>query len=130
MATGFAAAVSNGWLNALGNATNYTAPTECHIQLHTADPGASGTTAVAGNATRKQVSFGAASGGAIANDGALSWTSGEVDTSEDYTHFSLWDAASSGNFLGSGTITANAVVTGDTFTIPVGDLDITLSTAA
>jgi hypothetical protein len=130
MALGLSATVANGLLDALGNATNYTAPTAFWIQLHTADPGAAGTTAVAGNATRKQVSFGAASGGTISNDAAVSWTSGEVDTSEDYTHWAAFDASSAGNFLGSGTITANAVVSGDTFTIPTGDLDLSFNTAA
>ena len=130
MAVGLASAVSNAWLNALGNAANYTAPTAFWIQLHTADPGSAGTTAVAGNATRKQVSFGSAASGAIANDAAIEWTSGEVDTSEDYTHWAAFDASTAGNFLCSGTMTANAVTTGDEFTIPVGDLDLTLSTAA
>jgi len=130
VATGLASAQAAGILDALGNATNYTAPTAFWIQLHTADPGAAGTTAIAGNATRKQVSFGAASGGAIANDVAVSWTAGEVDSSEDYTHWSAWTASSAGTFICSGTMTANAVVIGDTFTIPIGDLDLTLTVAA
>lgn len=132
MAVGLAAAVANAWLDALVNQTNYTAPTAIHIQLHTADPGSAGTTAIAGNATRKDItaSFPAASGGAVSNNVAITWSSGEVDTSEDYTHWSLWTLGSGGTFLASGTITANAVVVGDTFTIPSGDLDLTLSTAA
>jgi hypothetical protein len=130
MATGLSPAVANAWLDALGNATNYTAPAAFWIQLHTADPGVAGTTAIAGNATRKQVSFGAAGSGAIANDVAVSWTAGEVDTSEDYTHWSAWDASTNGTFLCSGTVTANAVITGDLFSIPIGDLDLALGTAA
>ena len=130
MALGLASGEAAKILDALGNATNYTAPTAFWIQLHTADPGAAGTTAIAGNATRKQVSFGAASGGAIANDTAVSWTTGEVDTTEDYTHWSAWTLVSAGTFICSGTVTANAVVVGDTFTIPIGDLDLTLSVAA
>jgi len=130
MATGLASAFAASVLDALGNAGNITAPTAFWIQLHTADPGSAGTTAIAGNATRKQVSFGAASGGAIANDVAVSWTTGEVDTAEDYTHWSAHDASTNGTFLCSGTMTANAVLVGDTFTIPVGDLDLTLSVAS
>lgn len=130
MALGLASATAASILDGLGNATNWTAPTAFWIQLHTADPGAAGTTAIAGNATRKQVSFGAASGGTIANDAAVAWTTGEVDTTEDYTHWSAHTASSAGTFLCSGTVTANAVVTADTFTIPIGDLDLTLSTAA
>lgn len=130
MAVGLASAQAAGILDALGNATNYTAPTAFWIQLHTADPGSAGTTAIAGNATRKQVSFGAAAGGAIANDTAVTWTTGEVDTSEDYTHWTAWTASSAGTFICSGTMTANAVTVGDSFTIPIGDLDLTLTVAA
>ena len=130
MAVGLASAQAAGILDALGNATNYTAPTAFWIQLHTAEPGAAGTTAVAGNATRKQVSFGAASGGTISNDTAVSWSTGEVTTSEDYTHWSAWTASTAGTFLASGTMTANAVTAGDQFQIPIGDLDLTLSVAA
>lgn len=130
MAVGISSGEANKILDALGNATNYTAPTAFWIELHTADPGSAGTTAIAGNATRKQVSFGAASGGTISNDTAVSWSSGEVDTSEDYTHWAAFTASSAGTFICSGTMTANAVVVGDTFTIPIGDLDLTLSIAA
>jgi hypothetical protein len=132
MALGLSAAVANDVLDGIGNNGSIsTLPiATCYIQLHTADPGASGTTAVAGNATRKSISFGAASGGAMSNDAAVSWTSGEVDTSEDYSHFSLWDAATNGNFIASGTVTANAVTSGDEFTIPTGDLDLSFLTAA
>jgi len=130
MALGLASAQAAGILDALGNATNYTAPTAFWIQLHTADPGSAGTTAIAGNATRKQVSFGAASGGTISNDTAITWSTGEVDTAEDYTHWSAHTASSAGTFICSGLMTANAVLVGDQFTIPTGDLDLTLSVAA
>lgn len=130
MATGFSSTYSGYALDAIGNAGSSFTVSTPYIQLHTGDPGAAGTSNVAGNATRKLVSFGAASGGAIANDAAIEWTTGEVDTSEDYTHWSLWTAATDGTFVLSGTMTANAVVSGDEFSIPVGDLDLTLSTAS
>jgi hypothetical protein len=133
MALGLSATVANDFLEWVFNASAMaTAPANIYIQLHTADPGASGTTAVAGNATRKDLTaaMGTASSGAITNTAAITWTTGEVDTSEDYTHWALFDASSAGNFLLSGTMTANAVTVGDEFTIPIGDLDITLSTAA
>lgn len=133
MALGLSATVANDFLEWIFNASaTATAPTNIYIQLHTADPGASGTTAVAGNATRKDLtsSMGTAASGAITNTSAITWTTGEVDTSEDYTHWALFDASSAGNFLLSGTMTANAVTSGDEFEIPIGDLDISLSTAA
>jgi hypothetical protein len=99
-----------------------------NIQLHTADPGAAGTANIAGNATRKSVTWTSPAAGAtgfrkIDNSGALSWSDAEVDTSEDYTHYSAWDDPSAGNFGHSGTITANAVnASGDAFEIAAGGL--------
>jgi hypothetical protein len=133
MAVGLSATIANGFLQWLFNATaTGTAPANIWIQLHTADPGAAGTNAVAGNATRKDLTaaMAAASGGAITNSAAVTWTTGEVDTSEDYTHWALFDASTSGTFLCSGTMTANAVTVGDEFTIPIGDLDASFNTAA
>jgi hypothetical protein len=131
MALGLSAAVANDVLDAIGNNSSITTlpMAEFWIQLHTADPGAAGTNAVAGNATRKQVSFGAPANGLMSNDADIVWTTGEVDTSEDYTHWSCWDGVA-GTFKGSGEVTANAVVTADTFTILAGDFDLTFNTAA
>lgn len=132
MAEGLAAAVANDILDALcTNGSLSTLPVATiFIQLHTAAPGASGTTAVAGNATRKQVTFDTAAGGAVSNTAAVSWSTSEVDTSEDYTHWTAWTASTSGTFLASGLVTANAVTTGDEFTIPIGDLDLSFNVAS
>lgn len=129
MATGLSATVANGFLNALCRATNYTAPTAFYIKLHVGDPGSAGASNAATETTRKAVTFGStASGGAISNTVAITWTT--VAGTEDFTHYSIWDASTAGNFLGSGTITANAVVAGDDFTLAIGDIDLALSTAA
>ena len=133
MALGLSATIANDFLEWIFNASaTSTAPANIWIQLHTADPGSAGTTAVAGNATRKDLTaaMGTASGGAITNTSAITWTTGEVDTSEDYTHWALFDASTSGTFLLSGTMTANAVTVGDEFTIPIGDFDASFLTAA
>jgi hypothetical protein len=130
MAVGLASATAQSLLNALFNATNYTAPTALHIQLHVGDPGSAGTANVATETDRQDItsSFSTASGGTVTNDVAISWTT--VAGSEDYTHYSVWSASTNGTFYWSGVITANAVTAGDTFTIPVGDLDGTMSVAA
>lgn len=133
MALGLSATIANDFLEWLCNASaTSAAPTNIWIQLHTADPGASGVTAVAGNATRKDLTaaMGTAASGAITNTAAITWTTGEVDTSEDYTHWALFDASTAGTFLCSGTMTANAVTVGDEFEIPIGDLDLSFATAA
>lgn len=129
MAVGLAPATANAILDGLCRSVAWTDPVAVWVKLHIGDPGAAGTANAAGNTTRQQGTFGtAASGGAISNTAALTWTL--VSTSEDYTHFSAWDDQTIGSFLFSGTITANAVTANDTFTIPIGDLDVTLSVAA
>jgi hypothetical protein len=124
------AATANAVLNAYFNQTNITAPTAIWLQLHVGDPGSAGTSNVAGNTTRKDITavFSAASGGAVTSDTLVSWTS--VSNSEDYTHWTMWSASSNGTFYWSGTITANAVTAGDTFNVAVGDIDVALTTAA
>jgi hypothetical protein len=122
MALGISSTTATSVLNALGNNTSF-AVAQLYCKLHVGDPGAAGTSNPAGNTTRQSVSFGTAASAAMSNDTAITWTS--VSTSEDYTHYSLWDSSTAGNFHQSGTITANAVTAGDTFTIPIGDLDLT-----
>lgn len=125
MALGFKDTVANSLLNGVLRNGSYTGPTTIYIQLHTAAPGAAGTTAVAGNNTRKAVAWNVASGGSTANTSDIVWTS--VSTSETYTNFTLWDASTAGNLQGDGTLTANAVTSGDTFTIASGTLTATLN---
>jgi hypothetical protein len=130
MAVGVAPATGAAILNAYFNATNITAPTAIWVQLHTGDPGSAGTSNVATNTTRKDITavFSAASGATVTSDTLVSWTS--VAGSEDYTHWSMWSASSNGTFYWSGTVTANAVTAGDTFNVGVGDIDVALSSAA
>lgn len=129
MATGLAPATANAILDALCRNVAWTPPSALYVKLHVGDPGAAGTANAATETTRKQATFGtAASGGAISNTSAITWTG--VSGSEDYTHFTTWDAASAGSFQFSGTITANPVTSGDDFSIAVGDLDVALSVAS
>ena len=132
MAVGASAYLINNFLDAAFNADAFSIAGGAFVQLHVGDPGASGTSNQAGNATRKAVSFSAASGGAVSNDAEILWSTGEVDTAEDYTHLSFWDDVDvgEGNFLGSGLMTANAVAVGDEFKIPVGDLNVSFAVAS
>lgn len=111
-------------LDVLFNNTAFGAVTNVYMKLHTGDPGDAGANNAATETDRIEVTFAAASGGTIANDAEIQWTN--VAGTEDYTHFSLWDASTNGNCLFTGTITANAVTAGDTFTIAIGDLDLTI----
>ena len=127
MATGLSSYLANKFLDAVGNATAYSAA-NVYVKLHTGDPGANGTANAATETTRKEVTFAAASGGALTSDVAVTWTN--IAGSEDATYFTAWDNVSAGNFLFSGTITGNAYTAGDTYTIPSGSLTASLTLAS
>jgi uncharacterized membrane protein YgdD (TMEM256/DUF423 family) len=134
MALGLAPNLANAFLdaacrNTVANGTLGLPIAAVWVQLHIGDPGAAGTANTATETTRKQATFGtAAAGGAISNTAQLQWTS--IAGSEDATHYSAWTASTAGTFLFSGTITANAYTAGDTYTVAVGDLDLTLAVAS
>lgn len=127
MATGISSYLAGAWLDALGNNTSFSVAT-VYVKLHVGDPGANGTSNAATETTRKSVSFAAASAGSLASDADVTWTN--IAGSQDATHFTAWDNVSAGNFLFSGTITANAYTAGDTFTIASGSLTVSLTLAS
>lgn len=96
--------------------TSWTMPSGVYIKLHTGDPGEAGTSNAATETTRKVVTFSAAASGSISSAATVEWTN--VSTTETYSHWSLWDASTSGNCLWSGALSSSAAVTaGDTFQI-------------
>lgn len=129
MTTGLATTtLANKWLDMLAG-TAFTAPTNTYVQLHTADPGAAGTTAVVSpDPTRKQITWSAAASGSKAMSGSLSWTSWASGT-ETITHISIWDASSAGNFLWSGALTQSKTVN-DNDTFQLTSLTVSLTPLA
>ena len=127
MATGLSAYLANKFLDAVGNATAYSA-SNVYVKLHVADPGAAGTANPATETTRKEVTFSAASTGSIASDADVIWTN--IAGSQDATYFTAWDNLTTGNFLFSGTVTGNAYTAGDTYTIASGSLTASLTVAS
>ena len=127
MATGISGYLANQWLDALGNNDTF-AVTNVYVKLHVGDPGAAATANAATETTRKEASFSAASSGSLTSDAALTWTN--IAGSQDATHFSAWDNLTAGNFLFSGTVTANAYTAGDTFTIASTSLTVSLTVAS
>ena len=106
--------LENKLLDTLGN-VSFTVATP-YAKLHLGDPGEAGTANAAVEATRKAVSFNAAASGSMAASATITWTN--VSTTETYTHWSLWDASTSGNNLWNGAFNTSAAVTaGDTFQI-------------
>ena len=121
MAEGLGAAGANTALDALLAAYPW-------VKLHVGAPGAAGTANPAVHTERKQATWTAAAAGAASNSAQLQWT--DVDGAEDFTHFTCWSASTAGNFGFSGTVTANAVLVGDTFTINTGDQDVSFPLAS
>lgn len=107
--------------------TAYTSPSAVYCALYTAAPSdAGGGTEVSGNDyARTAITFGAASGGAIANSAPVEFPtpSGSWGT---VTHFGVFDASTAGNLLYWGALTASQVIaSGNDVTFPIGDIDIT-----
>jgi hypothetical protein len=95
--------------------TSFSAPGS-YVKLHLGDPGEDGTANAAANTTRESITFSAAGSGSMATSSGATWTS--VPTTETYSHWSIWDAATSGNCLWTGALSSSAAITaGDTFQI-------------
>src|SRR3954469_15348086 len=101
MTVGLVASVVNGWLDGSVSTTN------AWVKLHTADPGAAGTTAAAaGDTTRKQATMASATGGSKAMTGTAGpWTN--VSTTETLSHIYLWTLVTAGVFQGSAALSAS-----------------------
>jgi hypothetical protein len=116
--TGLSSYYADAVLN-VRRATSFTAFTE-YLKLHTADPGAAGTTAASAETTRKALTYGAPSTVSTNRSmtaTAVSWTSWTAG-SETISHVSGWDVSSAGNFIESGALAASkGVANGDTLTI-------------
>lgn len=96
--------------------TAWTIPSNVYVKLHTGDAGEEGTSNAATEDTRKVAAWATASSGSIATSATLEWTN--VAATETYSHWSLWDALTSGNCLWTGALSSSAAVTaGDTFQI-------------
>lgn len=113
------------------NKSAYTAPSNIFVALSTADFGEDGSGAAepSGNGYAR-VSTAAAdwtrTGNTMsnANDVQFPQATGAWGT---VTHFGLYDAASGGNFLGSGALgQSKSPVSGDVPKFSAGDLDVTL----
>jgi hypothetical protein len=105
--------------------TAFTPPSTVYVSLHTADPGETGANELTGGGySRKPVTFNAPSGGSMTNSADIDFPNMPAAT---ITHVGLWDAASAGNFLWGGALTASKTTNaGDTFRIPAGQLTVSL----
>jgi hypothetical protein len=107
----------------------FTMPTTVYVSLHTADPTETGSMAaeVSGGAySRQAVTWGIESGGSIANSAELAWTVASASWGT-VTHIGICDAATAGNMLVFGALTASkTVASGDQFKMAASALSVTL----
>lgn len=116
--------VANKWLDVFGN-TAFSGIATVYVQLHTGDPGASGTANVVSGPARMSCTWSAASNGSKSISATLTWSSWSAG-SVTVSHISLWDASTSGNFLWSGALSASkAVANGDTLNITALTIAVT-----
>lgn len=112
---------ANAWLNTLRgtSAATFTGVTTMFVQLHTGDPGASGTANVSSVTTRPALNFAAAAAGSQGANGTLpSWTNWAGTNGEVVTHISTWGASSAGTFYYSAALAASKTLnTGDTLNL-------------
>lgn len=115
----------------LGNAA-YSAPATVYVALYTVAPAdAGGGTEVSGGSyarvavTNNDTNWPAASSGAKANGAAITFPTATANWGECVA-FAILDAASGGNMLYWGDLTASKTVnSGDTASFAIGDLDVT-----
>lgn len=115
--------------------TNYSRPATIYVALFTAAPNdAGGGTEVSGGSYARQgldtgasSDWDAASGGATANTAEIAFPEASGDWGE-VTHVGLFDAATEGNLLFHGALSAPKTVgNGDIFRINAGDLELSLT---
>ena len=88
------------------------------VSLHSADPGLTGASEVAGGSyARKAISYAAAASGEKANSAVLEWTGMPACT---VSHIAIW---SGGSVIWSGPLTsARTIASGDTFRLAAGSV--------
>lgn len=113
-------AAKNLMLDALGAVTGF-------ASLHTADPGASGTTGELSGGSpayaRKAVTWNAAASSNLDSSNAPVF---DVPAGSTVTHFGLWSLVSGGTFYGSNSLSSPETFTGQgTYTLTDADVSLT-----
>lgn len=115
-------------LNHILRNTAYNSPTAVYLALFTVAPtdAGGGTEVSGGSYARKSVTFGVPTDGTSTNSADVGFAQATADWGE-IKAFGLFDDGTSGNLLFYGNFTvAKTVLSGDYFTVPSGQLSITL----
>ena len=97
------------------------------LHLNATNDNNTGTEVTGGSYARTSVSFSAPSGGSTSNSATVTFPTSTASWGT-VTHFGIYDAIVAGNLLYWGALTtAKTVDNGDLFTLPSGNLTVTLS---
>jgi hypothetical protein len=123
-------AAENKFLNHLLGVTAWTTPATVYLALSTADPldANSGAAEPAGDGyARTAISFGVAAGRVVTQDAIVTFPLA-TGTWGTLTHWILYDAATAGNALAHGALSASkTVISGNTPSVASGQVAITVS---
>lgn len=122
----FSTYLANKILDHVLRNTSYTPPATVYLSLHTADPGNTGANECSGGSyARVSCAFNSASAKAAANTSQTD----VLMSAQLPTHWGLWDASTTGNFLMDGTLSPNNVTynSGDTARFAAGAITHTLT---
>ena len=104
--------------------------TSAFVSLHTSDPLDTGGSEVSGGGYARQGPTAFANAGnnpTVSSNSAIVTFPAATANWGTISHFGVWDAATAGNFLGSGAVTtAKAVTSGDTARFAANALTITV----
>jgi hypothetical protein len=126
--TAFSDYLENALINGTLRDIDYVAPTTVYLGLHTTatNDDDSGTEVSGGSYARQAVTFAAPSGGSTSNSALVTFPTATASWGT-VTHFGIYDAVSAGNLLYWGALTVSKTVdNGDIFTVPIGNLTVTL----
>jgi hypothetical protein len=121
--------LENALINATLRNTSYTTPTTVYVGLYTTDPtdANTGTEVTGGSYARKAATFGAPSDGVSTISSAIEFDQATASWGT-VAYFGILDAATSGNLLYHGALTASkAIDTGDVFKFATSALTVTLA---
>lgn len=107
-------------------------PVSSFAMVHSANPGAAGTTAAVWGGLRKPITFpalGAGGSGIKTSSNGQVWSAGEVTGATTPAFLSIWSAVTAGNFIVSGALIANPQASGVAFTLSAGNVTIQLNLA-
>jgi hypothetical protein len=127
-----AAAFQDTLLDLVYRNVSYTPGATVYVALFTAlsDDGGTVTEASGFDYARTAVTFGAASGRAASNSGAVTFPDANGGAWGTITHVGIYDASTSGNLMFYGELDAPIVVNdAETFSIGTGDMTLTLGGA-